>query len=91
VNIESRTKGAEDLFEDFLGETLDHNHFSAPLGRGPFFDAFLGLKPQAESCSPFGTKTFRLAEITREMARASKRVPTGPSSECVGLGCVRLR
>jgi len=29
---------------------------SALSGRGSFGDVFLGLKPQAESSSPFGTK-----------------------------------
>jgi len=41
-------------FED---DDEDENENEAPCEGGSFWNVFLGLKPQAESCRPFGTKT----------------------------------
>ena len=44
------------------------DHLSLPSGRDVFFDRFLGLKPQAQSRSPFGTKILERRSVRPEPA-----------------------
>ena len=62
VHAKTRPEGAEDIRDRrFVWSTSAHlrHRFYRPLRGGPFFNRHLGLKPQAESFSPFGTQDFR--------------------------------
>jgi hypothetical protein len=58
--IEKRTarpEGAEDTRSAFrLPKREWLTHLCRPFRAGPSCAGYLGLKPQAQSCSPFGTK-----------------------------------
>jgi hypothetical protein len=51
-------KGRQDfLFDCLFGDPHSlRERFCRPFRAGRLFDRYLGLKPQAQSCSPFGTK-----------------------------------
>ena len=59
VHAKPRPEGADDIRDRrFVWSTSAHlrHRFYHPLRGGPFFNRHLGLKPQAESFSPFGTQ-----------------------------------
>jgi hypothetical protein len=56
----SRPEGAEEIFDRrsiWSTPSRPMHRFYRPYRAGRFMNRHLGLKPQAESCSPFGTKT----------------------------------
>jgi adenosylcobinamide-phosphate synthase len=59
VHAATRPEGAEDIcnprFVRSISTHLEHR-FYRPLWGGAFLNLYQGLKPLAESCSPFGTK-----------------------------------
>ena len=62
VHAKTRPEGAEDIRDRrFVSSTSAHlgHRFYRPLRGGPFLNRHLGLKPQAESFSPFGTQDLR--------------------------------
>jgi hypothetical protein len=57
-------------------ETFTPNIFR-PFGAGRGVDVFLGLKPQAESCSPFGTKTDTSLRSKADASIRTRRAHSG--------------
>jgi hypothetical protein len=51
--------------------------FYRPFGAGRFINRYLGLKPQAESCSPFGTKSDSIYGTNNTDAHGNNRTSTG--------------
>jgi hypothetical protein len=52
----SRPEGAEEIYDRRSIWSPPTHQFYRPFRAGRFMNRHLGLKPQAESCSPFGTK-----------------------------------
>ena len=48
--------GGREAFSVLECRTRSSTNFCRPCGAGPYCQCVLGLKPQAQSCSPFGTK-----------------------------------
>jgi hypothetical protein len=62
VHPKTRPEGAKDIRDRrFVWSTSaqPRHRFYRPLQGGPFFNRHLGLKPQAEPFSPFGTEDLR--------------------------------
>ena len=81
VHPETRPEGAEDIRDlYFVWSTSAHpeHRFYRPLRGGPFFNRYLGLKPQAESFSPFGTQNLRELQFTPELLHSTRRLREPP-------------
>jgi len=53
---------------EYLAAPVFFAPFCRPFRAGSFLTTSLGLKPQAESLSPFGTKTLRAVSPYRRIA-----------------------
>ena len=50
-------RAADDSFRRFVRRLVNECRLYRPVGTDPFLDVNPGLKPRAESLSPFGTKS----------------------------------
>jgi hypothetical protein len=102
VHTMSRPEGAEDVYDRrsiWSTPPRPMHRFYRPFRAGRFMNRHLGLKPQAESCSPFGTQKRAFADTVdvspirpitlspiRRFAPSPTRYPCG--SSLVPTGCV---